>query len=58
MLVLGLVCFALLAAPGWAVVLPLGHMKKADEIYQERLENYLATVPKAIADEARMTVVS
>lgn len=51
-------CVALLAAPAWAAMPPLQEMKKADEIYQERLENYLATVPRTIAEEARMSVVS
>lgn len=58
-MLLGIVCVALLAAPAsWAAAPRLQAMKRADEIYEERLERYLATVPKAVAEEARMSVVS
>lgn len=55
---LGIVCVALLAAPAWGAAPRLQDMRRADEIYQEQLEKLLATVPKAISDEARMNVVS
>lgn len=31
---------------------------RADELYQEQLKEYLKTVPRDIAEEALMTVVS
>lgn len=51
-----IVCIAVLASPSLAGV--ARSVKRADEVYQEQLRAYLATQPKAIAEEALMTVVS
>lgn len=55
-MLLGIVCVALIAAPAWAAITPRD-LKRADQVYQERLEEYLSTVPRAVAEEARMSVV-
>lgn len=47
---------ALFGAQSWAGT--ARDITRADAIYQEKLQKYLETVPKEVADEALMTVVS